>query len=85
MRVFTNGDLNRRYEKYLEDGKISMEHLIVQELDEDTFALDIFWGDGYIDCDSYLYPTNKEAVKDGMELHILSLRKEFERIFSERI
>ena len=85
MRVFTNGDLNMRYEKYLEDGKISMENIIVQELEEDSIALDIFWGEDAIECDTYLYPTVKEAVKDGLELHILSLRKEFEIKFSESI
>ena len=75
--VFSNQSLRRCYKNYVEKGAIDFKRIRVTQLEEDSFALDIYLDDDIQDYHTYLYPTQKEAARDGLELHILSLRENF--------
>ena len=78
---FDNADLGTRCEKYLENGKIELKNIKVTQLEEECFALDIYWGDEepFDEYDTYLYTTKKMAALDGLKLHVISLEKELEK------
>jgi hypothetical protein len=79
--TFHNQDLAMRFEKYLENGKIEFKDLVVTQLDENTVALDIYWGDErpFVEYDTYLYPIEKFAAGDGLTLYIKSLEDRYNK------